>query len=93
MVRFFLGLASPSVFSAAEVSPASSLAGATASAALALTFLDTRFLIGFFSLLSLCFSSAGFAISTMTLRPSSSVLFRSSAAFSAASRVLKATKP
>ena len=89
MLRFFLGLASPSVFSAAEVSPASSLAGATA----ALTLLDTRLLIGFFSLLSLCFSSAGFAISTMTLRPSSSFLFRSSAAFSAASRVLKATKP
>lgn len=93
LLRFFLGLASPSVLSAAEVSPASSLVGVTASAAVALTLLGTRFLIGFFSLFSLCFSSAGFAISTMTWRPSSSSLFRSSAAFWAASRVLKATKP
>ena len=93
---FFLGFSAPSVAGAASALSAVS-PFASASVTSPGTDLGPRLPVGlllvFLRLYSLSFSSAGLAISMMTERPSSSVLFRSSTACWAASMLVRATKP
>ena len=93
---FFLGFSAPSVAGAVSalsvVSPFASASVTSPGTDLGPRLPADLFLV-FFGLCSLSFSSAGLAISTMTERPSSSVLFRASTACWAASMVVRATKP
>lgn len=93
---FFLGFSAPSVAGAVSalsvVSPFASASVTSPGTDLGPRLPVDLFLV-FFGLGSLSFSSAGFAISTMTERPSRSCPFRASTACWAASMVVRATKP